>query len=120
MTIETPAGAFKADLFDTPTAEAIRKALPLEGTANRWGDEIYFEIPVYLEQEPEARAEVEAGDLGYWPVGNAFCIFFGPTPASRGNRPQAASPVNLFGKISGDHAALAKVRSGDRIALKMQ
>ena len=119
MTVETPAGVFQAELFDTPTAEAIRKAMPLEGAANRWGDEIYFEVPVYVEQEPGAREEVGIGDLGYWPVGNAVCIFFGPTPASRGSQPRAASPVNVFGKIAGNPATLGMVHSGDRIILKL-
>ena len=71
-----------AELDDKPTAQQIWEALPIEGRANVWGDEIYFGIPVKAEQEPDARDEVEVGELGYWPPGSAFCIFFGPTPAS--------------------------------------
>jgi len=73
-----------ATLNDSMTAEKIYEALPFEGIANTWGDEIYFNIPVSLEQGPDARAEVEVGELGYWPVASAFCIFFGPTPDRAG------------------------------------
>ena len=72
----------EAEMFDTPTAGQILHALPLESTANVWGDEIYFDIPLSLDPEPDARADVAVGDLAYWPAGPAFCIFFGPTPVS--------------------------------------
>jgi uncharacterized protein len=87
-----------AELDDSATARAIFDSLPLEGVANVWGDEIYFDIPVQLDSEPDARAEVEVGELGYWPVGAAFCIFFGPTPISTDETPRAYSPVNVFGR----------------------
>ena len=80
-----------ATLNDSVSAQAIWDALPLEGSANVWGDEIYFRIPVAL-AEDEAQEVVELGDLGYWPPGSAFCIFFGPTPMSRGNEIRPASP----------------------------
>ena len=105
----------EAEIFDTPTGQAIVEALPIEGTANVWGDEIYFEIPVSLEQEPDAREEVAVGDLGYWPVGSAFCIFFGPTPMSRGQEPRAYSPVNVFGRILGEAAVFKAVENGANI-----
>ena len=92
----------EAELLDTPTARRILEVLPLESSVNVWGDEIYFDIPVSLEPEPDARAEVEVGDLAYWPAGPAFCIFFGPTPVSAGGEPRAYSPVNVFGKVVGD------------------
>ena len=92
----------EAELWDTPTAEKILEALPLESSVNVWGDEIYFDVPVGLELEPDARTEVDVGDLAYWPAGPAFCIFFGPTPVSVGNEPRAYSPVNVFGKVVGD------------------
>ena len=79
----------EAELNDSPTAHQIWDALPIEGAANTWGDEIYFEIPVVAGQEADARAQVEVGELGYWPVGHAFCIFFGPTPVSTDDRPRA-------------------------------
>jgi hypothetical protein len=115
ITISIQGITLKAGLADTPTAQAIWQVLPVEGVANRWGDEIYFEIPVVVSQEPEARADVEVGELGYWPVGNAFCIFFGPTPASSDQRPRAASPVNVFGRVFGYAKKLKSVKDGATI-----
>jgi hypothetical protein len=106
-----------AELNDSPTARRIWEALPIEGRANTWGDEIYFEIPVVAGQEPDARAEVEVGELGYWPVGHAFCVFFGPTPASVDERPRAYSPVNILGRVVGDATRLRTVRSGAAVRL---
>jgi len=98
------------------TAEAIWKALPISGSANRWGDEIYFTIPVSLEEE-NSREKVENGAIAYWPPGKALCIFFGPTPASENNQPQAASPVNVFANVSGE-AIFRQVRSGASITIE--
>jgi len=81
----------EAELDSSKTAQAIWQALPLSSTAQRWGDEVYFSIPVTLEAENQ-RGVVEAGDLGYWPPGSAFCIFFGRTPASRGDEIRPAQP----------------------------
>jgi hypothetical protein len=89
----------EAELYDTPTGRAVYEALPLQRNVNRWGEEIYFEVPVHCELEEEARAEVELGDLAYWPNMPAFCIFFGPTPVSTTVQPVAASPVNVFGRV---------------------
>ena len=91
-----------ADLRNTPTAQKILEILPIQGSANVWGEEIYFDIPLQTRLEPDASEEVDVGDLGYWPAGPAFCIFFGPTPVSRGDQPRAYSPVNVFGHVSGD------------------
>ena len=91
----------KASLLDTSTADAIYNILPIKGRTSKWGDEIYFEIPVNLGEEAEASEEVEVGDLAFWPVGSAFCIFFGRTPVSTNDKPRAYSPVNIFGKIEG-------------------
>ena len=102
----------RAELVDGPTAQQVWEALPIEGAANLWGDEIYFAIPVAAEQEADARAEVEVGTLGYWPVGHAFCIFFGPTPVSRGERPRAYSPVNVLGRVIGDATVFRAVPDG--------
>lgn len=107
-----------AALNDTPTARLILAALPIEGRAQTWGEEIYFEIPVTANQEPDARAEVEVGELGYWPVGNAFCIFFGPTPASRGAQPRAASPVNIVGRVLDDATAFRQVPAGTPVEIR--
>jgi len=108
----------EAELNDSSTAQVIYDALPFSGSANRWGDEIYFSIPVHLEQEPDSKEEVEVGDLGYWPMGDAFCIFFGPTPVSKNEKPRAYSPVNIFGFISGDPMAFKSISSGTRIHVK--
>ncbi len=105
-----------AELNETRTAEAIWQALPIKGRANRWGEEIYFSIPVSLEEE-DAQEVVSAGDLGYWPPGTAFCLFWGPTPMSRGQEIRPASPVNVLGKITGDAGVLRQVASGTEITI---
>lgn len=103
------------ELIDSPTARMIWDALPVEGGAKTWGEEIYFEIPVDVDQAPDARAAVEVGEIGYWPAGRALCLFFGPTPASTDNRPRAASPVNIVGRILGDATRLRAVQDGDGV-----
>ncbi len=109
-TIKIKAGTIEviAELNTTRTAEAIWEALPITGYVNLWGDEIYFSIPVSLEAE-DAQELVSLGDLGYWPPGTAFCLFFGPTPMSVGQEIRPASPVNVFGKIIGDTNVLRQV-----------
>lgn len=106
-----------AELNETKTAQAVWDRLPLEGTASTWGDEIYFSTPLSLELEA-GQEVVEAGDLGYWPPGKALCLFFGPTPASRGEEIRAASPVTIFGRILGEATALRSVSEGTPIALR--
>src|SRR5262249_59166436 len=106
-----------ATLDDSRTAQAIWGALPLEASAETWGEEIYFRIPVAL-AENGARPVVEVGDLGYWPPGQAFCVFFGPTPASRGDEIRPASPVNVFGRIEGDATVFRRVRAGAAVRLE--
>ena len=106
-----------AQLNDTETARAIWEALPISEPAGTWGDEIYFGIPV--EAELEAGQEVvDPGDLGYWPPGHAFCIFFGPTPASRGDEIRPASAVTVIGKVKGDPTAFKQVKSGTPVAIE--
>lgn len=105
-----------AELNDTSTAQAIWDALPIKSRVNRWGEEIYFSISLSLETE-NAREVVDVGDLGYWPPGTAFCIFFGPTPMSRGEEIRPASPVNLFGKVTGDATIFNQVASGTEITI---
>ena len=106
-----------AELNDNRTADAIWGALPLSAAGNTWGDEIYFGIPVQLQAE-NAQAVVSLGDLGYWPAGNAFCIFFGPTPVSRGQEIRPASPVNVFGRVIGDPMMFKKVRDGETVTIE--
>lgn len=91
-----------AELNDTPTAMKISEILPFENTFNTWGEEIYFSIPVKSDLDPDAKEVVEPGDLGYWPTGQAFCIFFGPTPISSQGRIMPASAVNIIGKVTGN------------------
>jgi uncharacterized protein len=107
-----------AGLKENPTADAIWQALPIEASGNTWGDEIYFGIPVQVAQEKGASDLVEMGDLAYWPPGHAFCIFFGPTPASRGSECRAASAVNVFGKVEGDAKVFKQVRNGEKVRLE--
>ncbi len=119
-TIRITAGKVSAEavLNDSPTATKIWEALPIEGRGNTWGDEIYFSIPVEAKQEKDAREVVAVGELGYWPPGTAFCIFFGRTPASTDDRPRAASAVNIIGKVRGDAIAFKAVASGTRVRLE--
>ena len=103
-----------AELNDTKTAQAIWEALPIKGRANLWGEEIYFSIPVAHELE-DGQELVNIGDLGYWPQGNAFCIFFGPTPISQKNEIRPASAVTVFGKVTGDATAFKQVTAGTEV-----
>lgn len=107
----------RATLHKNPTAGQIAAILPIKGRANRWGDEIYFEIPLQIDLASDAVAEVEVGTLAYWPTGSAVCLFFGPTPVSRGDKPQAYSPVNVFGQIDGDASILRNVPDGAAVVI---
>jgi hypothetical protein len=104
----------EAELNDTRTATAIWETLPLKEHINLWGDEIYFPIPISLELET-GQEVVCTGDLGYWPDGNAFCIFFGPTPISQSGEIRAASQVSIFGKIVSDATVFKKTSIGTEI-----
>ena len=95
----------EAELNDTFTAKAISNILPITAAANTWGDEIYFSMPITLELE-NGQEVVDLGDLGYWPPGGAFCIFYGLTPASQGDEIRPASAVTIIGKVQGDVTAL--------------
>jgi hypothetical protein len=105
-------------LYDSVTADKIWSSLPFIGDANIWGNEIYFEIPVNTGIEKDALEVVAKGDLGYWPSGAAFCIFFGPTPISREGEIRPASSVNVFGKIEGDPSVLKKVLLGNEVLVE--
>ncbi len=108
----------KVELGEAPTAEEIWDRVPLEARANLWGDEIYFAIPVSVGPEPEARETVEVGDVGYWPQGDALCLFFGPTPASVDEKPRAASPVTVVGKITEGLDSAKLVGSGETLKVE--
>ena len=107
-----------AALNDSTTADAVWDALPITGRVQTWGDEIYFSIPVEVAEAADARATVERGAVAYWPPGGALCLFWGPTPMSRGNEIRPASPVNVLGAIDGDPAVLARVEDGTEIAVE--
>jgi hypothetical protein len=98
------------------TAQALVAALPAESSVSTWGEEIYFEMPLTHDAE-EARAEVEVGDVAWWPAGSCLCLFFGPTPASTGDAPVAASPVNVIGRVVGDPGVLNGAMDGERIVV---
>jgi len=106
-----------AELANTKTAESIWKALPFSSEVNTWGKEIYFSVPVKIDLE-NGQEVVNSGDLGYWHRGNAFCIFFGPTPASRGSEIRAASAVNVFGRLLHDSNVFEEVQEGERIVVE--
>lgn len=117
--IRITVGKITADavLNDTKTAAAVWDALPLSIPGQTWGDEIYFGIPV--KAKPENASEiVEKGDLAYWPPGSAFCIFYGPTPASHGDEIRAASAVTVFGRVLGDPTVFKPVRSGTTVRVE--
>jgi hypothetical protein len=107
-----------AVLNDSPTAQKIWESLPIEARGDTWGDEIYFGIPVQSSLEKNAKEVVEVGDLGFWPPGHAFCIFFGPTPVSRGNEVRPASAVNVVGRLVGEAGVFKKVPSGTKIKIE--
>jgi hypothetical protein len=110
---------FYAQLKNTPTATAISNALPIQSSANIWGDEIYFKVPVQAALEPEAKARVNVGDLAYWPSMPTFCIFFGATPVSHDGTPVAASAVNVFGRLEKvDLEQLRSVRDGEAVVIE--
>jgi hypothetical protein len=119
--IRITAGAIEAtaELNDSKTAQAIWEALPIASRVNLWGDEIYFPIPLSLKLEAGQKV-VSMGDLGYWPDGNAFCIFFGPTPMSQGNEIRPASPVSVFGKVIGDATVFRDVAASTKITVRRQ
>ena len=115
--IKASSVAALAELDDTRAADAIWQALPLTSSAHTWGDEIYFSIPVDIDLE-KGQEVVSAGDLGYWPPGKAFCIFFGLTPASRGNEIRPASAVEVFGRLTDEPGVFSSVKDGEKIVVE--
>ncbi|MFI6857450.1 cyclophilin-like fold protein [Streptomyces sp. NPDC050416] len=110
--ISWPSGHLTASLDDTPTSQALTKALPLVSTARTWGKEVYFDTGVSVSRETGAREVVEPGTVAFWADGDALALPYGPTPISQGDECRLASPCNVLGRIDGDPALLAAVRDG--------
>jgi hypothetical protein len=108
-----------AELNDSPSAEKLKSLLPLEFSMSRWGDEYYGDCGIEMELSQDARDVMEVGELAVWPNGKALCIFFGPTPVSKGNEPRAVSPVNPVGKLIGDKEVLKKLGSSIHVRIEI-
>ncbi|MEE2636187.1 MAG: cyclophilin-like fold protein [Acidobacteriota bacterium] len=107
-----------ARLNDSTTAEALWVALPITSQVETWGDEIYFSIPVEAPEAADAQDTVEQGAVAYWPPGTALCLFWGPTPMSRGDEIRPASAVNVVGRVEGDPATLARIPAGSEVRVE--
>ncbi|GAA4554071.1 cyclophilin-like fold protein [Streptomyces collinus] len=117
--ISWPAGHLTASLDDTPTSQALAKALPLVSTARTWGKEVYFDTGVSVSRETGAREVVEPGTVAFWTDGGALALPYGPTPISQGDECRLASPCNVLGRLEGDPGLLATVRDGEPVRVEL-
>jgi uncharacterized protein len=118
ITVRIGSLTMEAELNDSPTARNIAEALPIQARFSTWGEEIYFAIPVTADLDDSARDVVEIGDLGFWPPGKAFCIFFGPTPMSKPGEIRPASAVNIVGQVKGDATQFKQVMRERQVTLE--
>lgn len=118
VTISSGDVRLTAELDDGPTARKILESLPFEARASLWGDEVYFRIPVSTSLEDGAREVVDVGDVCYWPQGEAMCLFFGPTPASLGDEPRAASAVTVLGRVTEGLGDIGRIGSGEPLKIE--
>jgi hypothetical protein len=116
--ISWPSGHLTATLENTPTTEALAKALPLVSTARTWGEEVYFDTGVSVPRETDARQVVEPGTVAFWTDGDALALPYGTTPISQGDECRLASPCNVLGRIDGDPRRLAAIRNGDPVRVE--
>lgn len=106
----------KAELNNSPTADLVYNALPLSSVARRWGEEVYFEIPV-VATLADPHELVQEGDVVYWDEGKCLCIFFGQTPISEEGEIRPASAVDIVGRVLGDPKEFSSVGDGDPITV---
>jgi hypothetical protein len=118
ITISWDKHRLQAELFNTPTTQALIKALPIESTARTWGEEVYFEIPITTKLEPDAREVVDPGAVCFWVEGSSLALPFGPTPASHGDECRLVTRVNVLGRILDDAKTLKSVKNGTRIRVE--
>jgi uncharacterized protein len=118
ITISWDKTHLEADLFDTPTARVLLKALPVEAKANTWGEEVYFDFPIDVKLEADAREVVDPGTVCFWVQGASLALPFGPTPVSKGDECRLVTKVNVLGRITGDPRLLKSVKSGTRIRVE--
>src|SRR5262245_49008087 len=120
LRIEIGGLVIRAEMFDTPTGRALVAAAPFTARAQTWGEEVYFATPISIDAEPDGRAELQLGEIAFWPPADALCLCFGRTPASRGNEPRLASPGNVCGRALDDLQCLASVRPGATVKVSRE
>jgi hypothetical protein len=118
LRIRAGRASLQVALEDTPTVAALLEVLPFESSAMTWGEEVYFDAPLAVDLEPDARQIVEPGTVCFWVEGSALALPFGPTPISSDARPKLASRCNVLGRVVGDARELAKVRAGDKVSVE--